>query len=132
LWQFFDNKFFFTPLFCCCFWIGGPGWVKIRIRDKHPGSAKLLGSSFRIGNYFKSLNRIQNLYVCMCVLCGGADGAAVPVDPLLPHLPLLLRLHRVRLPPVLRCHPLHSGLVRIRRVADPDPHYFWKLDPDPH
>ncbi len=23
----------FTPLFCCCFWIRDPGWVKIRIRD---------------------------------------------------------------------------------------------------
>ncbi len=38
---------FFTPLFCCCFWIRDPrseepGWVKIRIRDKHPGSATLL------------------------------------------------------------------------------------------
>ncbi len=39
---------FFTPLFCCCFWIRDPGpeildpeWVKIRIRDKHPGSATL-------------------------------------------------------------------------------------------
>jgi hypothetical protein len=34
-----------TPLFCCCFWIRDPiqdpGWVKIRIRDKHPGSATL-------------------------------------------------------------------------------------------
>ncbi len=35
------NKFFFTPLFCCCFWIRDPGWVKIRIRDKYPGSATL-------------------------------------------------------------------------------------------
>jgi hypothetical protein len=25
----------------CCFWIRDPGWVKIRIRDKHPGSAEL-------------------------------------------------------------------------------------------
>jgi hypothetical protein len=40
----FDNKFFFTPLFCCCFWIRDPEWVKIRIRDKHPGSAALLGT----------------------------------------------------------------------------------------
>ncbi len=39
VWQ----KKFFTPLFCCWFWIRdprsgirGPGWVKIRIRD--PGS----------------------------------------------------------------------------------------------
>jgi hypothetical protein len=30
----YDNKFFFTPLFCCCFWIRDPGWVKI----KDPGS----------------------------------------------------------------------------------------------
>jgi hypothetical protein len=49
------TKYFFTPLFCCCFWIRDPrseiqdprsgirdpGWVKIRIRDKHPGSATL-------------------------------------------------------------------------------------------
>ncbi len=42
------GKFFFTPVFCCCFWIRDPGseirdpgWVKIRIRDKHPGSATL-------------------------------------------------------------------------------------------
>ncbi len=62
----YDNKFFSTPLFCCCFWIRDPGsgirdpgseirdpgwaiirirdpgWVKIRIRDKHPGSATLI------------------------------------------------------------------------------------------
>ncbi len=38
----------FTPLFCCCFWIRDPRWVKIRIRDKHPGSATLvLGSGNR-------------------------------------------------------------------------------------
>jgi hypothetical protein len=36
------TNFFFTPLFCCCFWIRDPGWVNIRIRDKHPGSATLL------------------------------------------------------------------------------------------
>jgi hypothetical protein len=37
------KKNFFTPLFCCCFgsWIRDPEWVKIRIRDKHPGSATL-------------------------------------------------------------------------------------------
>jgi hypothetical protein len=33
---------FFSPLFCYCFWIRDPGWVKIRIRDKYPGSATLL------------------------------------------------------------------------------------------
>jgi hypothetical protein len=32
----------FSPLFCCCFWIRDPGWVKIRIRDEHPGSATLV------------------------------------------------------------------------------------------
>jgi hypothetical protein len=37
----YDNNFFFTPLFCCCFWIRDPGWVKIRIRDRHPESATL-------------------------------------------------------------------------------------------
>jgi hypothetical protein len=30
--------------------------------------------------------------------------------------------NQIKIPPP----PLHS------RVADPDPHYFWKLDPDPH
>jgi hypothetical protein len=33
---------FFHPSRCCCFWIRDPGWVKIRIRDKHPGSATLI------------------------------------------------------------------------------------------
>ncbi len=41
----YDKKNFFTPLFCCCFWIRDPGWVKIWIRDKHPGSATLFGST---------------------------------------------------------------------------------------
>jgi hypothetical protein len=36
------TNFFSPPLFCCCFWIRDPGKVKIRIRDKHPGSATLL------------------------------------------------------------------------------------------
>jgi hypothetical protein len=32
----------FSPLlFCCYFWIRDPVWIKIRIRDKHPGSATL-------------------------------------------------------------------------------------------
>ncbi len=41
--QFYDNcgykkrygmtTIFFHPLFCCCFWIRDPGWIKIRIRD---------------------------------------------------------------------------------------------------
>ncbi len=42
------DKFFFTPLFCCYFWIQDPGseirdpgWVKIKIRNKHPRSATL-------------------------------------------------------------------------------------------
>ncbi len=53
-----------TPLFCCCFWIRDPEWTKIRIRDKHPGSATLV-------------NEHQNdLYH----LCGvqQPDGAAEP------------------------------------------------------
>ncbi len=45
------TNFFFTPLFCCCFFDPGseirdPGWVKIRIRDKHPGSAILVWRAF--------------------------------------------------------------------------------------
>jgi hypothetical protein len=27
------TKIFFSPLFCSCFWIRDPRWVKIRIRD---------------------------------------------------------------------------------------------------
>ncbi len=27
------TKKFFTSLFCCCFWIRDPGWVKNSIRD---------------------------------------------------------------------------------------------------
>ncbi len=68
----FDIKFFFTSLFCCCFWIRDPGWVKIRIRDKHPGSATLLyeivagQSSERnlrqvtFGNYISSYVLVQS------------------------------------------------------------------------
>jgi hypothetical protein len=42
----YDYKFFFTPLFHCCFWIRDPrsGMGKksgFGIRDKHPGSATL-------------------------------------------------------------------------------------------
>ena len=33
VWQ----QFFFTPFFCCCFWIRDPEWVKIRIRDTGSG-----------------------------------------------------------------------------------------------
>ncbi len=36
----YDNKFFFHP--CLFIALLDPGWVKIRIRDKHPGSATLL------------------------------------------------------------------------------------------
>jgi hypothetical protein len=32
---------FFSPLSLFLFWIRDPGWVKIRIRDKHPGPATL-------------------------------------------------------------------------------------------
>jgi hypothetical protein len=34
------NKF--SPLFWCCCWIWDPGRIKIRIRDKHPGSTTRL------------------------------------------------------------------------------------------
>jgi hypothetical protein len=36
------KKFFVIPLFCYCFWIRDPEWVKIKIRDKHPGPATLV------------------------------------------------------------------------------------------
>ena len=38
------SKNFFTPLFCCCFWIQDP---RCGFRDKHPGSATLY-FSYRI------------------------------------------------------------------------------------
>ncbi len=43
------RKFFFPPLFCYCFWIRDPGWVKSwsGIRDKHPGSATLVIKGIR-------------------------------------------------------------------------------------
>jgi hypothetical protein len=48
------KKNFFAPLFCCCFWIRDPrsgfrepGWVKVRILDKHPGSATLVVNPLR-------------------------------------------------------------------------------------
>ncbi len=31
------TKSFFPFLFCCCCWIRDPGWINVRIRDKHPG-----------------------------------------------------------------------------------------------
>jgi hypothetical protein len=39
----YDNKFFSPLSFIAVFGSGiqDPGWVKIRIRDKHPGSATL-------------------------------------------------------------------------------------------
>ncbi len=36
---------FFHPSLLLLFWIRDPGWVKIRIRDKHSGSATLPNSS---------------------------------------------------------------------------------------
>jgi hypothetical protein len=56
----FDKKKFFTPLFSTCFWIRDPGWVKIRIRDKHPGSATLPLSKKPLYQYFiKIKNRLK-------------------------------------------------------------------------
>ncbi len=63
----YENRFFFTPLFCYCFWIRDPrsrirdpGWVKIRIRDKHLGSATLLECVF--------------LFVCIYASADNSDG----------------------------------------------------------
>jgi hypothetical protein len=42
------EKKFIPLLFWCCCWIRDPGWIKIGIRDKHPGSATrhmILGKS---------------------------------------------------------------------------------------
>jgi hypothetical protein len=52
------TNFFFTPLFCCGFWVRDPGWVKIRTRDKHPGSATL---QLRIATEEKCLIHKVNL-----------------------------------------------------------------------
>jgi hypothetical protein len=41
------KKFFYLPMF---FGIWDPGWEKIRIRDKHPGSATLLSMSMLHGH----------------------------------------------------------------------------------
>jgi hypothetical protein len=46
------TNFFFTRLFCCCFCIRDPGWVKIRIRDKHPGSATLLEIIHNLSGFY--------------------------------------------------------------------------------
>jgi hypothetical protein len=50
----YEKKKIFTPVFNCCFWIRDlrsgirdPGWVKIRIRDKHPGSATLVARKWK-------------------------------------------------------------------------------------
>jgi hypothetical protein len=37
-----EQQIFSHLLFCCCCWIQDPVWIKIKIRDKHPGSAILL------------------------------------------------------------------------------------------
>jgi len=38
----YNNKFIFIPVSHGCFWIWDPGWLNIRIRDKHPGSTTLV------------------------------------------------------------------------------------------
>ncbi len=55
------TNFFFTPLFCCCFWFRDLESVKIRIRDKHSGSATLI-----LGN--------RTFLNCIwCELCKASD-----------------------------------------------------------
>jgi hypothetical protein len=51
----YDNQFFCTNVFLCCFWVRDPGWVKIRIRD--PGSATL--HQTKIVTAFKAVLRIR-------------------------------------------------------------------------
>jgi hypothetical protein len=46
----YDKKKFFTPLFCCCFWIRYP---RSGIRDKHPGSATLASSMEKLVKDFR-------------------------------------------------------------------------------
>jgi hypothetical protein len=55
----------FSPLsFAAVFWIRNPGWVKIRIRDKHPGSETTVpykDLKERYGTYFVTMVKIQFL-----------------------------------------------------------------------
>jgi hypothetical protein len=55
---------FFTPFFSCCIWIRDPGWVKIRIQDKHPGSATLVATMHMTVSYlaFKCWGRGGGLH----------------------------------------------------------------------
>jgi hypothetical protein len=66
---------FFTLLFCCCFWIRDPrsgirdpGWVKIRIRDKHPGSATTKYKAAKVyGRLFHEDDLTFYFYLCISV-----------------------------------------------------------------
>ncbi len=73
------TNFFFTNVFYCCFWIRNPRWVKIRIRDKQPGSATLhtgsriqqllqkgRGEKFVVLPYFVAtkVTKIRLIYFC--------------------------------------------------------------------
>ena len=75
----FDKKLFFTPPFSGGFLIRDPGseirdpgWVKIRIRDKHPGSATLLKTlflsnpvQFRLCRYSRRTAHIFEAFLCL-------------------------------------------------------------------
>ncbi len=96
LWQ----QIFFTPLFCCCFWIRDPrsgirdGWKSgSGIRDKHPGSATLCPSykrslrpQKRTSAQFKKWN-LWSLWVIVVLLdpdcksrSGSGSGSRDPIE----------------------------------------------------
>jgi len=96
----YDNKFFFTNVFLCCFWIQDPkseirdpGWVKIRIRDKHPGSATLqirIHHFWQCGSEYESRSMLQE----KLVLQERCDGPLPSREPLSQYAgnPCILRL----------------------------------------
>ncbi len=57
---------FFTTLFFCCFWIRDPGWVKTRIRDKHPESATLYFCEHSDIFFGKNYFNLQKFYRFSC------------------------------------------------------------------
>jgi hypothetical protein len=108
------EQIFFPLLFCCCCWIRDPGWIKLRIRDKHPGSATLTNLKTKKhyrgggGGPYHGHKRKQDVVLSLPLpqeveVCG--EGR-VRVHPLYLHVPLVqavvhqLHLHTY----MLTCH----------------------------
>ncbi len=62
VWQ----QFFFTPLFCCCFWIRDLRWVKIRIRD--PGYLSRIRNTLTVSGSAVFFPGKMSLSTCCCRL----------------------------------------------------------------